>query len=300
MLIAWMADNESSDWPIGLKFVQFYKNSAHHSGIKCSPYKALFGCEAKVGLASTSLPSDVINSISSEDDLLNVLPSVETENSEPNFEEPPESVSEVVPSSQEATEPATSSQAAAEPPLTVQETTDLVHSEIVPEEVEPEMSHCVTIRRTRQTVAANLEQQAERMVMRSRVELARGAENDNVAVPIPLVDRGRGDPRNILGIILSVDENDMYVIGTRAGVLAGKYSRNQFSLCPQPILKIEDMNRENVVSLREAVKFMSNFGGQGFTKCNCAGNCSSKRCKCFKSDLKCNSRCHNSLSCKNK
>jgi hypothetical protein len=32
MLIAWMGDNNSSDWPTGLKFVQFSKNCSHHAG----------------------------------------------------------------------------------------------------------------------------------------------------------------------------------------------------------------------------------------------------------------------------
>jgi len=33
----------------------------------------------------------------------------------------------------------------------------------------------------------------------------RGQENDNMAVPIPTVDRGRGDLRNILGVILTFE-----------------------------------------------------------------------------------------------
>ena len=44
--------------------------------------------------------------------------------------------------------------------------------------------------------------QAERMVKRRRVELSPGQKGDNVAIPIPLVDQGRGDPRNILAVIL--------------------------------------------------------------------------------------------------
>src|SRR6188508_3441288 len=34
MLVAWLGDNNSTDWPMGLKFVQFSKNTSHHSGIK--------------------------------------------------------------------------------------------------------------------------------------------------------------------------------------------------------------------------------------------------------------------------
>ena len=60
-----------------------------------------------------------------------------------------------------------------------------------------------------------------------------GEAGDNVAVPIPMVDRGRGDPRNILGVIVDRDEHDMYRIAVKAGILSKKYSRNQFDLCPQ-------------------------------------------------------------------
>jgi len=33
MLATWMAQNKSKDWPSGLKFIQFQKNRALHSGI---------------------------------------------------------------------------------------------------------------------------------------------------------------------------------------------------------------------------------------------------------------------------
>ena len=40
---------------------------------------------------------------------------------------------------------------------------------------------------------------------RSRIDFKSGEVGDNVAVPVPLVDRGRGDARNILGVILNRD-----------------------------------------------------------------------------------------------
>ena len=46
---------------------------------------------------------------------------------------------------------------------------------------------------------------AERMVKRSKVDFKSGEMGDNVAVPVPLVDRGKGDARNILGVILNRD-----------------------------------------------------------------------------------------------
>jgi hypothetical protein len=51
-----MRENNNKKWSIGLKFVQFEKNNSHHSGINRSPYKAMFGCEAKIGLSTSSLP----------------------------------------------------------------------------------------------------------------------------------------------------------------------------------------------------------------------------------------------------
>jgi len=47
------------DWPIGLKFAQFAKDTSYHSGIMQLPYLALFGIEPRVGLRSTALPNDI-------------------------------------------------------------------------------------------------------------------------------------------------------------------------------------------------------------------------------------------------
>ena len=60
ILVAWMSDNNSQDWTVGLKFVQQKKNSAHHAGINRTPYKAMFGEDPKVGLTSSSLPPEIL------------------------------------------------------------------------------------------------------------------------------------------------------------------------------------------------------------------------------------------------
>ena len=122
------------------------------------------------------------------------------------------------------------------------------------------------------------------MIKHSRVVLTAGEEGDNVAVPIPSVDRGRGDPRNLLGVIVDVDDSEQYTIACPFGVLKGKYYRNQFDVCPQRLLLLDDVNRECKVSLRSAVSKESSTGGHGFVKCNCGGTkkCQTKRCKCLK------------------
>ena len=73
-----------------------------------------------------------------------------------------------------------------------------------------------------------------------------GEPGDNVAALISLVDRGKSDPRNNLGMIVHRDlDTDRYKIAFQAGVLNGGCSRNQFDLCPQNCLlkiRIEKMS----------------------------------------------------------
>jgi len=70
-----MSENNTADWTVGVKFVQFRKNSSFNAGIKQSPYATLLGIEARIGLTSSSLPHDVIQKLQTEDDLLAILSS---------------------------------------------------------------------------------------------------------------------------------------------------------------------------------------------------------------------------------
>ena len=57
---------------------------------------------------------------------------------------------------------------------------------------------------------------------------------------------------------------------------------------------------ENVtLSVREAACLHSNTGGQGFLKCLCQTAWLTKKCKCIRDSVKCNSRCHKNRSCQN-
>jgi len=314
MLVAWMADNETQDWATGIKFVQFQKNSAHHSGIKCSPYSAMFGCEARVGLTSSTLPTEVIYRMESEDDLLAAFSCSTPHTQEADIIQvisssttPSHETDSITASSSSPTSPHETDSIPADlsSPTSTSEMNPPDHSQISPSVTTTPIleDHTIQIRKRRAEAYAALLSQAERMVKRSRVDLKTGVPGDNVAVPIPAVDRGRGDPRNILGVIVNRDvDTDQYKIAVKAGVLKGQYSRNQFDLCPQRLLTEADVSQENVTSLRSAVIAESSSGGQGFTKCNCNGpkKCQSNRCKCFKAKLKCNSRCHSSLTCSNK
>ena len=376
MLIAWMSENNTQDWTIGIKFVQFQKNTAHHAGIKCSPYSALFGCDARIGLTSTSLPQEIIERMQSEDDLIALVtapassqqpaspgpstdqqpaspgsspdqqpaspgPSTDQQPASPGSSPDQQPASPGPSTDQQPASPGPSTDqqpASPEPPSDLPSSPGLPSAELppvfpgpfadlpssqtpasssLPSKYLPDSLHPVTdelspvavveehkkeIKRRRIEASAGQLLQAERMVKRSHIQCKPGSPGDNVAVPIPSVDRGRGDPRNILGVILYRDKRDQYRIAVKSGILKGLYSRNQFDLCPQKLLTLDHVNQEQSISLRSAVIAESTTGGQGFAKCNCQGSkkCQTMRCKCFKARLQCNSRCHSSLNCPNK
>ncbi|XP_046549464.1 KRAB-A domain-containing protein 2-like [Haliotis rubra] len=91
MLVAWLGDNNTTDWTVGLKLVQFQKNSSFHSGIKCSPFAALLGEDASTGPTSPSPPHEITQKLQSEDDLLSVVSNpTSSEESDTSTDPPPE------------------------------------------------------------------------------------------------------------------------------------------------------------------------------------------------------------------
>uniref|UniRef100_A0A2S2QZI3 KRAB-A domain-containing protein 2 n=1 Tax=Sipha flava TaxID=143950 RepID=A0A2S2QZI3_9HEMI len=78
ILASWMTDSKSTNWSIGLKFVQFIKNKAHHAEINMTPYKAMFGVNPRVGLVTSNLPNELITTINFEDELENLISTVTT------------------------------------------------------------------------------------------------------------------------------------------------------------------------------------------------------------------------------
>ena len=71
-------------------------------------------------------------------------------------------------------------------------------------------------------------------------------------VHIPEVDRGRCEFPNIHAIVLSINDAGMYKLGTKEGELKGVYSRNQFEPLPEPLLSVEDIDRNEEIPLRTA------------------------------------------------
>lgn len=48
---------------------------------------------------------------------------------------------------------------------------------------------------------------------------------DNVTIPLPDVDKGKGDLRNITGVVLDETNPGLYKIATKVGVLNKLYCR---------------------------------------------------------------------------
>lgn len=141
---------------------------------------------------------------------------------------------------------------------------------------------------------------AEKMVEYSAKKFKDVAIGSSVILSIPKVDRGPLDCPNILGKITDM-RNGVYRIGTRSGTLKNWFPRSQFSESGAEMT--EPIPENTFITIREAVSSTSLFGGQGFKKCNCKiskNQCANKRCACYKAGMKCNSRCHHSLTCGNK
>jgi len=102
------------------------------------------------------------------------------------------------------------------------------------------------------------------------------------------------NPRPIIATI-----TEYYELGTKLGKLKALYTRNQFTLCKENILSIEEVGMEEI-SVLEVVNKLSLVGGQGFRKCSCSKKCTTKMCLCKSANLLCNSKCHNIQPCCNK
>ena len=138
------------------------------------------------------------------------------------------------------------------------------------------------------------------MLIKSVERFAPALVGDTVMVPVPEVDRGRCEFRNIKAVVVDCQPNALYRLGTKSGLLKQAYSRNQFTPVKEKFLEVSDVPQDKEISLREAARGESVGNGQGFFKCGCKTGCITGRCKCKSNNVLCNSRCHNSLSCKNK
>ncbi|XP_035950446.1 KRAB-A domain-containing protein 2 [Halichoerus grypus] len=69
MINAWMQSNRSRRWAEGLRFMQMVRNQLFDMSLQRSPYEAMFGFKAKLGLYSSDLPRETVAVLQTEEDL---------------------------------------------------------------------------------------------------------------------------------------------------------------------------------------------------------------------------------------
>ncbi|CAH0562960.1 unnamed protein product [Brassicogethes aeneus] len=302
-LASWMKDNNSTKWSEGLGFVQFYKNRCFHSGIGRSPYEALFGVPCRDGLNDLPVSSEKIRMLKSEEYLELLLKNSNDEDTLPKELKIQQTTTEneeqnyiIVDSLNElrfnennlASYPSTSTSDDILI-LTIEDTLnntikeyDIPEKNLNPIEVVENIENlqsCTickednlcSLSKNRQNIENIRNQcreaqkrQAEKMLQVSSKKFKSGDVGMTVRVPIPDVDRSRSDHRNILAIIMCVEDN-FYRLGTVHGVLKQLFSRNQFDLCKQNSLSLDDVKKDTEISLRIAVRKLSVSGStQGY------------------------------------
>jgi hypothetical protein len=164
-------------------------------------------------------------------------------------------------------------------------------------------------RKLRNDALGNIVKQAKRMKRMATLQSAHDLLTIGTVVRIAAadVDRARGDPPTILTVVVEVTQKGLYRVANSKGVITPCLYRAD-------LMVVEETSPENhglegflaswhqmpKITIPKAVRLVSKFGGQGFTKCSCKGSCDSGRCTCKKKGIMCGSRCHNALQCCNK
>lgn len=316
MISTWMQTNKSSHWAESLRFIQFMKNRSFHQGIQQSPYEAMFGCKAKVGLSTSNLPREVLDNLVTDEDLKNIEQEM-GDAINPGTSTGSEAVTEMVEQIENPDRLPDNNSGQMVCVLCEKECYSThfcvscgkhIHAtcgisdkskEGCGDKITCLLCHNTQeIRNKRSAAHDSLQAQAAKMLKNSDTKFPPAKIGDNVRISIPDVDRGRGDPRSVLAVVMNI-EGSFYKLGTEHGVLKQLYSRSEFSILQEKLLTLESVGREEK-SLRTVASTQSLTGGQGYTRCNCTTKCATNRCKCVTQKILCNSKCHRSSSCCNK
>ncbi|KFD63443.1 hypothetical protein M514_24369 [Trichuris suis] len=277
-----MQDKKTDRWSEGLRFVQLTKIRAFHAGINRTPYEALFGCKAKVGLATSSLPQDVLQDIQTEEQLEEMIENVQTiprEETDSHLQETDtiaqEKKDETVlhdGRNQSHDEDMVTKEASISVICCVclKETSGAYTCRNCGRKVHAICGHAIRDDRYEKMEGyeanilcnlcfnidnagkakveskLNLEIQEKRMKVDSDKQFLPARLGATVRVPVPDVDRGRGDARNLLAVVMSVRENGFYRLGTAQGVLNQLYARSGFTPCRKELIRIEDVPNQEI------------------------------------------------------
>ncbi|XP_072380794.1 uncharacterized protein [Diabrotica undecimpunctata] len=233
------------------------KNRAYHSGISCSPYEALFGCKAKIGL-KTSLPAGTLTEIKSEEDIEAILADESDDADDGAKHRGNLDVNSTTENSQlanveypgNANSPIEYNNACAIVAVNGEDNNNREDKTIGENEGHEEDG-----------TEVELTKQADRMLKHSNDRFPVAKVGESVRVRIPEVDRAKADSRNIIAIIISVKDERLYKLGTKHGILNQLYARNEFTTCKETLISVNNVPATEI-SLRECARKDSNLGGQ--------------------------------------
>ena len=145
----------------------------------------------------------------------------------------------------------------------------------------------------------NVSRQAEKMIDASVKRFKQADIGDNVLVPVPNVNRGRSDFRNIKGIMTAAKGNGCYIIGAKHGTLKQIYSRNQFIPTMDSLARLDEV-LPNKVCLREGARKSQLKVARVTRDISAKKQYVDNDRLCGRNGRLCNSKCHSHLMCTNK
>ncbi|GBL79998.1 hypothetical protein AVEN_29020-1 [Araneus ventricosus] len=211
----------------------------------------MFGIKPKRGIASSFLPGEQIANIETEEQLEEIANTFETE----------EQLDETVDTFEEN--------------LSNGHTENHIPKRNIEEDLQPttssyqaltEQHEFISIKRS--TAKENLRLQATKMLRTSNKKFPPAQIGDTVRIQVPDVDRGRTDGRNVLTVVVGIEDSDFYELANKNSTLKQLYTRNQFVICKEKLLSVDEISSQEM-SLRESAAANSRSGGQGYTRCHC-------------------------------
>ena len=204
----------------------------------------MLGSPPKVGLATSKLPNEILNVIEKEEELVGYFmdqPSQYTIENQAVAETPVETVPTPLEFEHEC-----------------KSCTTVFLSDIANCDLCDVCNRGMLINRERHLSHENLERQADKIVAGSNHVLQPVTMGNNVTLPVPSVDMGRGDPRNLMCVVTDINtETQHYKLATRYGLLNGSFSRNQFLPCTSNTLLLGSVDFDTEISVRQAAREQS-------------------------------------------
>ncbi|KRZ15916.1 KRAB-A domain-containing protein 2 [Trichinella zimbabwensis] len=182
-LAIWMKENNSKRWSMGLKFVQWQINISTHATTKQNPFKVMFGEEPSAGLKSHLLPQSLLKETIDEE--VEIFFSEQTSDAHQKIDGEEQMEIENEAEDEENRQPLTN---------------------------KPSCSNDHHFRRVKTAVAEGLKKCAVAMSARSKKPVPVLAVGQCATPKMPKVDRGSADPRNLLGVVLKIN-NGLHTVG---------------------------------------------------------------------------------------